>query len=432
MPTTSTPGHHSTSGPDPTGTDPTGVEARMRRADYRRFFAATALSRAGSQIGTLAMPLVAVETLGATAGQMGLLSAAGTAAFLVVGLPAGSWLDRVRKRGVMVAADLARGLLLTSVPVAWALGVLTWTQLWLVVLGTGLGTVFFDIADQSYLPHLVGRDGLTRANSQLATVRSTGSAAGPAVAGWLVQIMGAPLVVAVDAVSYLWSAIWLGLVRRREPRVPPASRPSLVTDMREGLRFVVRQPVLRAVAVAGAMTNVAIAADLAMLPLVLLRDLDLPESVLGAYLAVGGVGGLVGAASSRLLSRWLGEGRSVVLLGVVIAPAAILVPLAGTVVPVWVSALGWGVVLFKAGYDNVLLVSFRQQITPDHLLGRMNATMRVTLTGAVTLGGLMAGLVGGALDARAALWAAGCFTALVWLPIWLSPLRRARTLTTVE
>lgn len=404
----------------------------VARADFRRFFVAALLSKAGTQVGMLALPLVAVLTLEATAGEVGLLSAAGTAAFLVIGLPAGAWLDRMRRRRVMVVADLFRGLLLLSVPAAWAMESLSWTHLVVVALLNGVATVFFDIAAQSYLPHLVEGERLTRANSQLATVDSTGYVAGPAAAGWLVQILGAPLTVAVDAVSYLWSAAWLAAIRRPEPPPAATARRSLAAEIRDGLGFVAAQPVLRAVAVAGAMTNLALAASTAMLPLVFVRVLDLPASALGLYLGAGGVGALLGAATAATVSRRLGEGRSLVVLGLAIAPAAILVPLVGAGVPVWLSAVGWAVTLYKVGFDNVLLVTFRQQITPARLLGRVNATMRVILTGAVTFGALLAGLLGQTLGPRAALWAAAVVLSLIWVPIIVSPLRTSRSLATAE
>lgn len=404
-------------------------DATARRRDFHRLLAAAALSKLGTQVSYLAIPLVAVLTLDAGPGQVGLLGALSTVAFVVVGLPAGAWLDRVRRRGVMVAADVVRGLLLAWVPVAWLLDALTLTQLYVVVLLSGVATVFFDVAAQSYLPHVVGRSALVAANSRLASVDATAQVAGPAASGWLVQLLGAPLAVALDAVSYLWSAGWLLTLRRREAKPAASADRSLVAEVRDGVSFVVRHPVLRAVVCAGALTNLAVSASLVMVPIVFIRQLGEPEAVLGLFLAAGGVGGLLGVATARPVSARLGEGRSLWLLGLVVAPLAVLVPLVGTAVPVGLAAVAWAAISYKIGYDNVLLVSFRQQVTPDSLLGRVNATMRVLLTGAVVLGAAAAGLLGELAGPRAALWAAAAVLAVIWVPVYASPLRHARTLT---
>ena len=399
--------------------------------DFRRFFLALALGKTGAEISSLAIPLVAVLTLDATPGQVGLLAALHTVAFLLIGLPAGAWLDRVRRRGVLVAADVARAALLATVPVAWALDLLTLPQLYAVVLLSSVARVFFDIAAASYLPHLVDRGQLVTANARLATVDSAGQVAGPAAGGWLVQVLGPPLAVALDAVSYLWSAGWLLSIRRPEPAPAPRVARRLGAEIREGLSFVRAHPVLRAVVIAGGLTNVALAASFTMIPVVLVRELGHAEAVLGAYLAVASVGGLLGAATARPLARWLGDARAVWLLGIGVAPVAVLVPLVGHV-PIALAAAGWAVVSYKVAVDNVLLISFRQQVTPDPLLGRVNATVRVLLTGCVTAGAAAAGLLGQLAGPRAALWLSACVLAVIWVPVFRSPLRDTRDLTNIR
>jgi predicted MFS family arabinose efflux permease len=396
-------------------------------ADFRRFFLAAALSKAGTQISSLAVPLVAVLTLDATPGEVGLLAALHTVAFLLVGLPAGAWLDRMCRRPVLVAADLFRAGLLATIPVAWALDMLTLHLLYAVVLLNSVATVFFDIAAASYLPHLVSRAGLVAANARLTTVESAGHVAGPAAGGWLVQVLGPPLAIAIDAASYLWSAVWLVSVRRAEAPPEPRPRRRLAAEIREGLAFVRTHAVLRAVVLAGGLTNVALAASFSMIPIVLVRELGYSEGVLGAYLAVSGLGGLLGAATARPLAQRLGEAKAVWLLGIAVAPVAVLVPLVGHV-PVALAAAGWAVVAYKVSVDNVLLVTFRQQVTPDPLLGRVNATVRVLLTGCVTAGAAAAGLLGQLAGPRAALWLSAAVLAVTWVPVFRSPLRKNRTL----
>src|SRR5215475_15435720 len=177
--------------------------------DFRQLFLADTVSQAGAQITLLALPLVAVLVLHASAFEVGLLTAAETAAFLIIGLPAGAWVDRMRRRNVMISGDLARALLLASVPLGWWMGWLSMTQLYIVALGHGVATVFFDVAYQSYLPHLVGRENLLEGNSQLQGVQSVSQFAGPTAAGFLIQVMTAPYAILVNSVSFFWLTIRL-------------------------------------------------------------------------------------------------------------------------------------------------------------------------------------------------------------------------------
>lgn len=409
--------------------------------DYRRFFVAAAVSKAGAHVSFVAMPLVAVLTLDASPGEAGALGVLSTVAFLIVGLPAGAWLDRMRRRPVMITADVARAALLASVPVAWVMDALTFAQLYGVVLGCGVARVFFDVAAQSHLPQIVGRGRLVTANTQLGTVDAAGQVAGPAAGGWLVQAFGAPLVLVIEAVGHVWSAVWLARIRAAEPAAPGVApglaRPRLWPDVREGVRFVRDHAVLRAVIAAGALTNVALVLTTVSLPLVLAgsgpasgpASPGTPEVALGVFFTAGGIGALLGSASARAVSRRVGEGRSLWLAGVAIAPATALTPLAAFgVVPPWAAAAGWAVVCAKVGFDNVLLIAFRQQVTPDAVLGRVNATARVLLVGAVTLGAALAGAIGETVSPRAALVVAAAVAAVTWLPVFASPLRHARSL----
>lgn len=423
---------------DETGTDPSGEPAVPRTAsaepsifrvgDFRWLFAAAAVSKLGTRISYVALPLVAVVTLHASPGQVGLLGMLSTVAFLIVGLPAGAWLDTVRRRPVMVSADVTRAALLASVPLGWWLGFLSIHQLYGVVLLTGVATVLFDVADHSFLPHVVGRGRLVAANSKLGTLNAVSSVAGPGAAGYLVQVVTAPFAVLVDAASYLCSALCVVRVRGREPKPQPAPGSS-ATRIVEGVRHVAGHPMLRAVAVAGAVTNLCVHMLVVMLPVLVTRTLGLSVAMLGLYFAIGGLGALLGATLAGRVGGWLGHGRALWIVGVGLAPFGFLVPLAGDGVWLWLSAAGWFVTMLKIGVDNVIAVSFRQWMTPDGLLGRMNATFRCLLTGALAVGAGVAGLVGQFVGVRAVLWTAAAGLALVWIPLFLSPLRTTRDLT---
>jgi MFS family permease len=395
--------------------------------DFRLLFAAAAVSRLGTSVGYVATPLVAVTALHATPGQVGLLAALGTVSFLVIGLPAGAWTDRLRRRPVLVTADVARAVVLCSVPVAWWLGVLHLGQLYAVVLLCGIGTVFFDVANQSYVPRVVGRPALLAANTRLVSMDAVNDIAGRGVAGYLVALVGAPVAVLVDAVSYLVSAWCVLRVRHREP-VPESSGARLWHDMAEGVAFVARNRVLRAIAMSGALVNLGIVLVVTMLPVVMVDELNMSPAVLGLFLATGGIGTLVGSLLARRLAGLVGAGRLSVLGALVAAPCGFGMPFLAEGPPMWLAGAGWVVVTAVVGSNNVLLVSFRQSVTPDRLLGRMTASFRFLLTGALAVGAAAAGLIGEAVSPRAALTAGAAAFALVWVPILASPLRTARDL----
>ncbi|GAA4611423.1 MFS transporter [Actinoallomurus liliacearum] len=365
--------------------------------------------------------------LRASPGQVGLPAALSTLAFLLIGLPAGAWTDRMRKRPLMIAADLARAVVFGSVPLAWLLRVLKIYQLYGVVLVTGVCTVFFDVAAQSHLPHLVGHDRLGRANARLVTLGAVTEIGGRGVGGLLVTLVSAPAAIGLDAATYLGSAVFLLRVRRPEPRPRHAGTTALRRDIGEGVRYVFGHAVLRPIALAGTCTNLAIQLCQTMLPVVFVR-LGLPGGAIGVFFAVGGAGTLLGSLSARRLARRLGSGRVLWLVGLAIAPTGICVALVDRGPALWLAATAWLLITFKVGVDNVIKVSFRQAVTPDRLLGRMNATMRFVLTGALAVGGALAGLLGQFVGVRAALWAGAVLFALVWVPTFFSPLRTAQAL----
>lgn len=394
-----------------------------RNQGFRRLFAAAAFSNVGSEITFVALPLVAVIVLDASAAQVGILWMMKFVAFLTVGLPAGALLDRTRKRWVMVSADLSRALLLGSIPLAWALDVLTMEQLYLVVLLTGVGNVFFDVAARSYLPLLVGRKDLLAANSQLSSVEATSTLAGPSVSGFIVQFLSAPIAILIDAVTFAWSALCLYGIRHREERPERPENSRLLPEIGEGLRFVWRHPLLRPIAVAGALTNLFLTFAIVAVPLVLVRELGLGGGAVGLFFTFGGLGVLLGVSTATWVCRRLGAGQSLWILGLVGIPFGFLVPMMDVGPWQWVASAAWSVIIFRVGHNNVVLVSFRQRITPDHLLSRMNATMRFVMNGMEAIAAALAGVLATFLGVRAVLWIAAVGLAVAWLPVVFSPLR---------
>ncbi|MGW7059416.1 MFS transporter [Streptomyces sp. NPDC054904] len=411
------PGTTGTAAPAP----PTGGPWHSK--DFRTLFGATTLNQFAANAGHVAVPLLALTALDASAGQVGALAALSTAAFLLIGLPAGAWVDRLRTREVLVAADLARAVLLASLPLSWWLGALALPQLYAVVLLTGCATVFSDVGAQSVLPRLVGRDGLVRANAAVVTLMAVANIAGRGVGGALIAVLTAPVALACSAACYLVSA--LGLLRIRPAPAPPAAgRTPLHTRIAEGLRHVLGHPELRALALAAGLNNLGGAVLNAMLPVLFVRELGLSPAALGLFWAAGGAGLLLGARLARPLSARVGYGRALVLT---LTPAALLVPLLDRGAWLWLAGAGWLLCMAKIGCDNVLGVSLRQHLTPDPLLGRMNATFRFILTGALALGSAASGLLAELTTLHTALWAGAAILSLSCVPMLLSPLRDRRT-----
>ncbi|KAB8181254.1 MFS transporter [Microbispora catharanthi] len=394
-----------------------------RVRDFRRYAGADAISKFGSEVSLVALPLTAALTLHASPFQVGLLTAAEMVAFLLVGLPAGAWVDRMRRRPVLVAADVVRALALLSIPAAAVPGVLDLPQLYAVALVNGLCTVFFDVAHQSYLPSIVGREDLARGHGTLAANQSLAQLAGPGIGGWLVQALTAPIAVVADALSYAGSALLLLGVRADEK---PGGRDvrgggRLWSEIAEGLLFVAGQPVLRRVAAVGALMMLSFGLWSATVPLYLVREVGTSPGAYGTLLSAGAVGGVAGAWLAPRVAARLGTGRA--MYAAAWAATVCTAPLALTaagprllILPVALAAAGVATTVFSVAQG-----AYRQSICPPHLLGRLSATMRFLMWGPTPLGGLLAGTLGQLAGVRVAFWAAcGAYT-LAHLPVLLAP-----------
>jgi MFS family permease len=402
----------------------------LRDHDFRQLFVADTISQVGTQVSMLALPLVAVVTLDASPFQVGLLVTFEFVAFLLIGLPAGAWVDRMRRRNVLIAGDVGRALLLGSVPVAYWMGMLTIEQLYVVALFTGVFTVFFDVAYQSYLPHLVGTENLVEGNAKLEAVRGVNQIAGPTVAGFLIQAVTAPVAVAVDAVSFVGSALFVGLIRKREAKPERAPDAHLGREISEGLKFVLHNRLLRAIATCTGWSNFFSSILFAMVIVLLADELKLGAGAIGLVFSVAAVGGLAGAVAAPRLVRWLGQGPTIWLSIGVTAPFMLLVPLFQRGLLLWVGAAGFAISSFGGVVYNITQVSFRQRLTPERLLGRMNATMRFLVWGTLPLGSFLGGVLGEWVGVRQSLWIGAVGSCLSFVPLVLSPLRTMRELPT--
>ena len=407
-----------------------------RHRDFVWLWAGQSISEIGSAVTIVALPLAAVVLLHASTFQVGLLSAAGTASFLLVALPAGLVVDRAAKRRLMLGCDLARMVIIGSVALAAAFKVLTMAQLFAVALLSGLATVFFDVAYQSYVPVLVDRDQLHDGNGKLGATQSFAQVAGPGLGGGLFGVLKAGAM-GIDAFSYAVSTVSLWLIKAPEPARPrPAAadgRPlgGLFGEIFAGLRFVAGHRVLRKIAACTGTANLFSSMFGALEIIFLVRIVHIRAAEIGLLISIGSLGGILGGVLSGRLAKWIGTARIIWFSMLVFGAIPILMPL---------TAAGWRLVFFPiatAGFSfgavvyNIAQLSYRQIICPPELLGRMNAAIRWIVWGTLPLGGVLGGVLGSAsaLGVRPTLWLSvlGSWAAGFWA--LFSPLRRMRDIT---
>lgn len=401
--------------------------------NFRQLWIGDALGQFGAQLTALALPVFAVTHLDATEWQMGALNAAETAAFLVIGLPAGAWVDRMRKRRILIAADLVRAAVLALVVAAAFTGNASMPLLYAAGLVISAASVFFDVAHQSYVPGLVGLEHIVEGNSKLQATQSVAMVGAPAIGGALLRVVTAPALIAGTVVTYLVSAFFVGRIRHEEELPPVADRRPLRTEIAEGLRFVVHQPLLRRIVACTSTANFFNAVASAVTVIFALRILGLDAAGLGLVYSAASIGGLVGAVLADRAARLVGEGRVVAVSALAGGPAFALTPLAlplaeAGIRPEVPMIVGGALFSFAVVVYNVAQVSFRQRLCPPPLLGRMNASVRFIVWGTVPIGGLVGGLLGTRLGAVPTLWVATAGMAASALPVLLSPLVRMRDL----
>ena len=405
-----------------------------RHRDFMKLWTAQTISQFGTQVTLLALPLAAVLVLDASPFQVGLLTTLEYLPFLLVGLPAGVWVDRLPRRPILIAGDVLRAVTLASVPIAYLLDALSMRQLYVVALVTGIGTVFFDIADQAFLPSLVGRDRLVQANGRLEMSRSGAQLAGPGIAGFLVEWVRAPMAIALDAISYVFSAFFLAAIlsTKGRPAVAEGNRRSMRSEIGEGLRYVFRHRLLLPIAACTSTSNLFGSMLLAVLILFAVRELGLSPGEIGIIFAIGNGGFLLGAVAAAPLAKLLDLGRAIIACAIVFGASNLLIPLASpsTAAPLLVGAM------FLMGFGgtayNVNQVSLRQAITPERMLGRMNATMRFLVWGTMPIGAFVGGILGNAIGLRPTVWVAAIGGTLAFIPPLLSPVRRLERVPDIE
>ena len=405
----------------------------FRHPDFVKLWSAETISQFGTQVTLLALPIIAATTLNVTPFEFGLLSTIEFLPFIFLSLPAGVWVDRLRRRPILIAGDLIRAAALVSIPIAFALNALTIWQLYVVGFVNGCATVFFDVAYQSYLPSLVDRDKIVDGNAKLEASRSAAQITGPGVAGVIIGAVTAPFAIAVDAVSFVVSALFMFAIRRHEAAPDPrfnehGERPSMRSEISEGLRYVGGHRLLRSIAATTGLSNFFTNILYAILILYLVRELSVTPQLLGLAFSLGAVGFLVGALIANRLATRFGVGPTIVLAVMVSGPAELLIAIASPDLAVPFVAAS----VFLGGIGNVVYninqVSLRQAITPERMQGRMNATMRFIVWGTIPIGSIVGGSLGGLIGLHETIWIGAIGGVFVFLPVFFSPVRRLGTI----
>ena len=398
-------------------------ENLWRNADFLKLWSAQTISVTGTVLG--ALQFTAILTLDATPVQMSALTAAGVLPALLFGFVIGAWVDRLKRRPILIAADLLRMALLGSIPVTWYFDVLSIEQVYVVAFLHGLLTIFFDVAYRSYLPALVSSRKLVEANSRLSATASVAEIGGFSLGGWIAQAFSAIVVTAVDSATFLVSAALLVWIRRPELTPTPSDRaPDIRREILEGLRVVIGNPALRAIGVSRVSLGLAGGIISSLIVLFGIETLGFAPGVLGTIFAIGGVSSILGALSVGSLTRRFGLGKTLTAGFLIWGATTFLIPLAhGPLLLAGAFLAAEQLFDFGVTVYEINEISLRQRITPYRMLGRVNSSMEVTLLGAQLVGALLGGILAELAGIRWALAVGSCLMVAggVWLllsPVW--------------
>ena len=403
---------------------PTG--GLWRHPDFLKLWSAETISQFGSQVTGLALPLVAVLVIDASAFEVSALFVIEFLPFILFAIPAGVWVDRLKRKPILVISDIGRAVLLGSIPIAYVFDVLTLGHLYVVGFLVGICTVFFDVSYQSYLPSLVARDRLVEGNSKLEISRSAAQLGGPGLAGALVGIIGAPVAVLLDAISFLFSATFLFAIRKPEvlpEREEGAPRPSMFKEAKEGLSYVLGNRYLRAISICTGTSNFFWSMGGAILIVYAVRELDMSPALIGIVFSLANVGPLLAALTTNKVFERIGVGPTILYTSIGFSMGAFFYPLAPQDFPAPFFIAGGIIAGYASVAYNITQVSFRQAICPERMQGRMNSVIRFMVWGTMPIGALLGGALGTWIGLRPAIWVAAIGASFTFLPILLSPVR---------
>ena len=405
-----------------------------RHRDFLLLWSAQGISAIGSHITILALPLTAILVLQASAFEVGLLGTAATLPNLVLGIPAGVWVDRVRRRPVMIGADVGRAVMLASLPAAYGLGVLTLPHLYAVAVVNGSLSVCFELASQAYLPSVVAREQLIEANAKFEATRVIGQAAGPGAGGGLVSLVTAPVALLADAASFVTSAGLIASISKRHetPKTTRGDSHSKWRELREGAGYVLSHRYLRPLLLAHSFANLALGLVWSIVIVYAVRELGLTAAAVGAALSLGQVGGFAGAALASRFASIAGVGRVLVAAFFLFGPATLLLAGAPTSAAILFVGLGWTLENFARALYGVCATSVRQALVPDRLQARVTGFTTTVGVGTFPLATAIGGALAAAAGLRGAMILAAVASFLAFIPVAASPIRSLRDLSDLE
>ncbi|MFD9423582.1 MFS transporter [Streptomyces sp. NPDC060054] len=404
-----------------------GQDRRPHR-NFRLLLIGETTSKLGTSVTSVLLPLVAVTTLHASPFVMGVLTAAPWLPWLILGLPAGAWVDRLAPRRVMLVCNAVSAAVFVSVPVTWWLGALTLGHLLGAALISGAASVFFSTAYSAYLPQLVPTQDLMERNAQLQAGDQTARVAGPGLGGLIAQTLGSVPGLLLDAVSFVVSSLCLTAIRSDVPRPAPAPRRRLSREISDGLRFVVGDPQVRAVTAFGAAVNLAMAGLQAVQVVFLVRTVGVDSDTLGWLVSCGGLGGVLGGLVAGRLATRMGSARALLAIQFAASPFGLLAALTGPGPRLAFFVFGTAVMLAGVVACNVIIVSFRQAYCPSELLGRVTATTLFLNYSTIPLGALLGGSLASLFGARPTMWVVTAALVAAGGFLLVAPLRGLRDL----
>lgn len=400
-----------------------------REPDFLKLWAGQAVSQVGSWITLVGLPLMAAQMLKASPLQMGIMSGVGSAAILLFGLFAGVWADRLRRRPILIWADLGRAAVLATVPLAALLGRLTMSHLYVVTAASATLTVFFDVSYQAYLPSLVTPDLILEGNSKMTLSESIAGIVGPGLTGALIAAITAPMAILFDAISFVCSAISVWRIRKPEQPPQPSAAPHIGREILEGLQASWHNPILRTLLLRKATASIFLGFGGSLYILFAVRDLHIGAVLLGAVIAVGGCSGLFGALAAAWLVRRIGVGWSLIGSALLSGFASLLPPLARGSVTMCATMLSVAQLADMAwSIYGINELTLRQAVAPAHVLGRVNSAAHMTFRGLLPAGALLGGAVAEIIGLRGAMFVGGGGFLLSTLWLIFSPIRNLREL----
>jgi hypothetical protein len=401
----------------------------LRNPDFVRLWKGETISKTGTALTSVALPLVAAEILGANTFMMGVLAASIWLPWLLVGLPAGVWADRLRSRPLMITCDLVAAALIITVPLAIWLDILTMTHVLIVSVVAGCAGVFFTAAYNAYVPFLVGKKQIFQANSRLHATESAAQMSGPAAGILIAQLAGSALGIFLDALTFLVSALYLRRIGVREPsKKKDGPKRNIGQELRESTRFLMGDPYMRVLTVNIMAVNLCFGGVQGLTLVFLVREIGLGGWSYGTCIIAIAFGGILGSILAPVASRLLGPARALLILSPLSAVFALLFVVADQ---------GWGFVIALGGImlwslgaviNNVISTSFRQSYCPPEMLGRIAATIRTFQFGMLPVGSILGGLLGTVLDIRTAIWIFLVTNIFVRVILFVGPLKYSRDL----